>query len=105
MHYRNLHANPEDLSTKTTRSRWRRGNAGAAMKVKGDQSRKKVLKEKETRLLSLRHFSGFGRRHLEFISEQLYMSLLRMPQPPGNKIKPMQMIANAFDAIDEDRSG
>ena len=28
-----------------------------------------------------------------------------MPQPPGKKLQPMQIMANAFDAIDEDLSG
>ena len=34
------------------------------------------------------------------------MSIMRMPQPPGGKVKkPMKIMAEAFDAIDEDLSG
>ena len=108
MHFRGLHQydDGEDLTQKTARNRWRKGNVGAKIKVKGDRIRADALKEREARLLSLRHFSGFGRRHLEFISEQLYMSIMRMPQPPGGKVKkPMKIMAEAFDAIDEDLSG
>jgi Ca2+-binding EF-hand superfamily protein len=106
MHYRNLHATEEeDLTPSTARKRWKRGNVGAKIKVKGDKARTNALKQREARLLNLRNFSGFGRRHLEFISEQLYTSIIKMPQPPGKKLQPMQIMANAFDAIDEDLSG
>jgi Ca2+-binding EF-hand superfamily protein len=108
LRFRDLHAaddEDEDLSSKTARHRWRKGNVGVNVKVKGDRLRERALKKREARLLNLRNFSGFGRRHLEFISEQLYMSIIKLPQPPGKTIQPMQIMANAFDAIDEDLSG
>jgi Ca2+-binding EF-hand superfamily protein len=106
LHFRTMQMdNEEDLTQKTARHRWRKGNVGIKMQVRGEQIRERAIKEREARLLSLRNFSGFGRRHLEFISEQLYMSIMRMPQPPGKVKKPMQIVAEAFDAIDEDLSG
>ena len=80
----------------------------AKMKVKGDKVREKRLKAREARILSLRQFSGFGRRHLEFISEQMYLNIMRtMGQQSGVEAskKPMKIMEEAFDAIDEDLSG
>tara|TARA_B100000795_G_scaffold269818_1_gene260554 strand:+ start:3304 stop:5439 length:2136 start_codon:yes stop_codon:yes gene_type:complete len=107
MHFRELAMEAdEDLTKKTARHRWMKGNVGIKMQVKGDNLRKKQIQEREARMLSLRNFSGFARRHLEYISEQLYLSIMRMPQPPGGKKKkPMQIVSEAFDAIDEDLSG
>ena len=59
---------------------------------------------REARLLSLRQFSGFGRRHLEFISEQLYLNIMRS-MGSGSHGGAMKIMEDAFDAIDEDLSG
>ena len=54
--------------------------------------------------MSLRQFSGFGRRHLEFISEQLYLNIMRSMGSDAQG-SAMRIMEDAFDAIDEDLSG
>ena len=88
----------------SARNRLRGGMMGARMKVKGDKMRAERLKMREARLLSLRQFSGFGRRHLEFISEQLYLNIMRS-MGSGSHGGAMKIMEDAFDAIDEDLSG
>jgi hypothetical protein len=88
----------------SARNRLKGGMMGARMKAKGDKLRAQKLKMREARLLSLRQFSGFGRRHLEFISEQLYLNIMRSMGSDAQG-SAMRIMEDAFDAIDEDLSG
>ena len=92
----------------SARSKLKAGIMGARIKAKGQKIHEEKLKMREARILSLRQFSGFGRRHLEFISEQLYLSIMRTMGDKGDfgdGLKPMKIMEDAFDAIDEDLSG